>query len=317
MIYYIRKDKKERKDKLRRIISVMAIFPLESFSENLLPEYPLYHITLNGELYHNYGMERSIWISKKSITTKSGGIVYKLSPENEKRQKRISAAALILIAYKGGFDEEKQVLFHDSNPLNLSVENIYQSEEKDRYLIKHDLNKYHENLSDIFFGYSVCEDGTVYTRWNKGARKLENYWMEVKSRMVNGYITYGLLKTNGRQISAALHILLAHAFIGKRPSGLFVCHNDGNKLNNHLSNLRYDTPKSNTQDRLVHGTMLFGEECPNSRLKESQIIDIFRYKKDGLTHKEMAAILKISKHNVYLILKRKIWGHIQIPPELL
>lgn len=295
----------------------MATFPLEFFSENLLPKYPLYHITPNGELYHNFGRERSIWVSKQSIMTKSEGIAYKLSLKNENRQKRISAAALILIAYKDGFDEEKRILFHDSNPSNLSPSNVYQPEEKDRYLIKHDLNKFGENLSDIFFGYSICQDGTVYTRWNKGARKLENYWMEVKSRIANGYVKFGLLKTNGRQISVGVHILLAHAFIGKRPNGLYVCHNDGNKLNNNLSNLRYDTPRSNTHDRFLHGTMLFGEECPNSRLKEDQIIDIFRYKKDGLTHKETAAILKVSKHTVYLILKRKIWGHIKIPPELI
>lgn len=295
----------------------MKTFPLESFSENLLPEFPLYHITKDGELYHKYGMGKSIWVTKKPLIAKSGGISYHLSPSNSDKQKRMSAAALILIAYNGGFDNEKKILFRDSNPSNLNPSNIYQSEEKDRYLIKHSLNKFKENLNDIFFGYSVCEDGTVYTRWSKGARKLENYWMEVKSRISYGYITYGLLKTKGRQVSVGVHILLAHAFIGKRPSGLFVCHNDGNKLNNNLSNLRYDTPKSNTQDRLAHGTMLFGEECPNSKLKQSQIIDIFQYKKDGLTHKETAEILKVSKHTVYLILKRKIWGHIQIPPELL
>ena len=295
----------------------MNKIPLDQYSENLLPEFPRYHITPNGELYHRYGMGKSIWVAKKFIITKSGGITYKLSPLNTNKQKRIAAAALILIAYKGEFDEEKRILFCDYDPLNLNLCNIYQPEKKDRYLIKHDLNKFKENLNDIFLGYSVCEDGTVYTRWNKGARKLENYWIEVKSRIVNGYIAYSLLKTNGRQISAGVHILLAHAFMGKRPSGLFVCHNDGNKLNNQLSNLRYDTTKSNTQDRLIHGTMLFGEECPNSKLKESQIIEIFRYKKNGMTHKETAAILKVSKHTVYLILKRKIWGHIEIPQEFL
>jgi len=295
----------------------METYPLNAFKENLLPEFPLYHIALNGELYHNYGMGKSIWVAKKSISTKSGGIIHKLSPLNDDKQKRISAAALILMAYKEGFDEEKQILFRDSNPLNLDISNIYQPKEKDRYLIKHELNKFDENLSDIFFGYSVHKDGSVYTRWNKGARKLENYWMEVKSRIGYGYIVFGLLKTNGRQISVGVHILLAHAFISKRPEGLYVCHNDGNKLNNNLSNLRYDTPKSNTQDRFAHGTMLFGEECPNSRLKESQIIDIFRYKKSGMTHKETAAILNVSKHTIYLILKRKIWGHVNIPKELL
>lgn len=45
-----------------------------------------------------------------------------------------------------------------------------------------------------------------------------------------------------------VHVLVAEAFIGPRPPGLQVCHNDGNKNNNTLSNLRYDTPKANWQD---------------------------------------------------------------------
>lgn len=45
-----------------------------------------------------------------------------------------------------------------------------------------------------------------------------------------------------------IHVLVAEAFLGKRPEGMHVCHEDGDKLNNSLSNLRYDTPENNWND---------------------------------------------------------------------
>ena len=48
-----------------------------------------------------------------------------------------------------------------------------------------------------------------------------------------------------------IHRMLAAAFIG--PSDMLVRHLDGNPLNNTLSNLRYGTPKENSEDRIAHG----------------------------------------------------------------
>jgi hypothetical protein len=48
--------------------------------------------------------------------------------------------------------------------------------------------------------------------------------------------------------SVNMHVLVAKAFLGKRPHKSHVCHKDGNKLNNRLDNLRYDTPKGNWND---------------------------------------------------------------------
>lgn len=41
-----------------------------------------------------------------------------------------------------------------------------------------------------------------------------------------------------------VHVLIAKTFLGERPEGLWVCHNDGDGYNNRIENLRYDTPSS-------------------------------------------------------------------------
>ena len=45
-----------------------------------------------------------------------------------------------------------------------------------------------------------------------------------------------------------VHQLVALTFMGPRPEGMDVCHNDGDPTNNAVSNLRYDTRSENNRD---------------------------------------------------------------------
>ena len=45
-----------------------------------------------------------------------------------------------------------------------------------------------------------------------------------------------------------VHTLVALTFIGPRPEGADICHNDGNPANNRLDNLRYDSRTNNILD---------------------------------------------------------------------
>ena len=50
-----------------------------------------------------------------------------------------------------------------------------------------------------------------------------------------------------------VHQLIALAFIGPRPEGKEVCHNDGDPTNNRADNLRYDTRTNNILDTFKIG----------------------------------------------------------------
>ncbi len=65
----------------------------------------------------------------------------------------------------------------------------------------------------------------------------------------NGYPLVSLWRS-GAGSSEHVHVLVARAFIGPRPAGLFVCHYDDVKTNNALSNLRYDTRAGNEADAI-------------------------------------------------------------------
>lgn len=62
------------------------------------------------------------------------------------------------------------------------------------------------------------------------------------------------LAHGSRRTSRSVHILVAEAFLGPCPDGLWCCHDDGDLLNNAASNLRWDTPSSNVHDEVMHGT---------------------------------------------------------------
>lgn len=70
-----------------------------------------------------------------------------------------------------------------------------------------------------------------------------------------GYLGVSLHKgSKASRKRFTVHSLVARAFIGPRPEGLDVCHNDGDKQNNWVENLRYDTRKENILDAVRHGT---------------------------------------------------------------
>lgn len=66
-----------------------------------------------------------------------------------------------------------------------------------------------------------------------------------------------------------VHRLVLEAFVGPRLGGMVACHNNGIPSDNGVSNLRWDTLKSNQLDRHFHGTS-------RTRLTAEQVYEIRR-----------------------------------------
>lgn len=126
---------------------------------------------------------------------------------------------------------------------------------------------------------AVSRTGTPFERTFKGVilRACEN-----KKR--HGYRQVNL-HANGSQTQRRVCVLVAGAFIGPRPEGYVTMHLNGIVTDDRASNLKYGTPKENTADMVRHGTKLFGEKCPQSRLTEADA----RYIKYGGERPEVLA----------------------------
>lgn len=87
-------------------------------------------------------------------------------------------------------------------------------------------------------------DGRRGTRLKRG--KMLSQSANVKS----GYLYVGLGQ-NGKRL---VHRLVLESFVGPCPDGMECCHNDGDRTNNRVDNLRWDTRYGNCQDIRAAGT---------------------------------------------------------------
>lgn len=149
--------------------------------------------------------------------------------------------------------------------------------------------------------YEVSDHGTVKS-FLKGGRVLKT------SKNFYGYKTVSLTYPCGRVLSIGVHRLVLITFSGKE-EGKMALHNDGNKENNKLSNLRWGDHKDNYADTVLHGTAIIGEAHPWTRLSKEAVFEI--RSDSGTAHKKrMMGKYGICEQHAALIMKRKIWKHI-------
>src|SRR5690606_19157042 len=112
-----------------------------------------------------------------------------------------------------------------------------------------------------YVGYEVSNFGRVRSFWGAGGEGKGRRGLTDKPKLIGGYIQAsghhqvaiympGALKPD----RFGVHVLVLEAFVGPRPEGHECCHNDGDPGNNHVDNLRWDTPGNNQRDTLSHGT---------------------------------------------------------------
>lgn len=112
----------------------------------------------------------------------------------------------------------------------------------------------------------------------------------------------------------SIHRLVALAFLPNIENKSDVNHKDGNKKNNHVSNLEWMTRKENQQH--AYKTGLFknlkkGEEAGMAKLKGADIPVIRKlYFEDGLSWHEIAKRYGVTYQAIYGIIKGKTWKHI-------
>jgi len=114
-----------------------------------------------------------------------------------------------------------------------------------------------------------------------------------------------LWKENKQKIMRP-HKLVLEAFVGICPQGMECCHNDGNTLNNHIDNLRWDTHTNNIHDRIKHGTTNRGERCGTSKLALEQVISI---RKDDRLQRIIAEEYGVKQSLISRIKNGVRWQH--------
>ncbi len=122
---------------------------------------------------------------------------------------------------------------------------------------------------------------------------------------------YGQVRLNGKMMNAHRASLIIHAGPPPEPSmhaahEPVVCHNRKCVNPRHL---RWATPASNMQDRVVDGTQVYpaGEMHGASKLTASAVAEI---RASGQTQKALASLYGVSNGQISKIIRRERWRHV-------
>jgi hypothetical protein len=147
----------------------------------------------------------------------------------------------------------------------------------------------------------------------------------LKSRLINGYKAYTLVRDGGVKKTVYIHHAIATCFIPKPESNakLIVIHKDGNKVNNTLDNLIWNTVSNFMKNEFITGRRSnkdlwlkrvkkygskgslkpHGRSVNLSEKEKQNIYDLYHYK--GYTLKKLALKYNCSISHIYNLLQKQ------------
>ncbi len=163
------------------------------------------------------------------------------------------------------------------------------------------------NLRDVFGWpkYVISDNGRVF---------IKKTWRELRQHL--GSVGYYMVQLNsgvGRKrihSGKCIHSLVLEAFVGPRPTGYQCAHEDGNKINNHISNLSWKTPRDNNRDKFRHGRQACGEDHYISKLNGEKVLQILDLIRGGKTDWAISKGFGVVPSTIYDIRKNRTWRHI-------
>lgn len=124
----------------------------------------------------------------------------------------------------------------------------------------------------------------------------------------SGYGQHNLLR--GKIIRA--HRFSYQYFFGELKDKDLVCHKCDNRKCVAPDHLFLGDPKDNMIDMKNKGrnVCFYGEENPNSKLTEMDIIIIREMRKNGNTYKQIASCFNVHQQNIAAIIQNKTWRNV-------
>lgn len=120
----------------------------------------------------------------------------------------------------------------------------------------------------------------------------------------SGYATVNLRRDNKPGNRFTVHKLVTLSFLGPVPEGMVTNHKNGIKTDNRLENLEFCSQSENMVHAIRSGLI------PKCKLSEEDVLEIREKFAKGVRVSTLAVRYGISREYVYIIVKRKAWGHV-------
>ncbi len=116
----------------------------------------------------------------------------------------------------------------------------------------------------------------------------------------------------GGRGSMDVAVLILEAFISPPPEGMECCHNDDDRSNNKLSNLRWDTHANNVKDGYKNQKRDVGEKHHWSKMTEEQVLEARELRKQNKkfwTYSRLAHRYGVSR-GISAVINGISWRHL-------
>lgn len=192
---------------------------------------------------------------------------------------------------------------------------VHEFFEEERHRLEIRMEEIWKNVVGFEDFYMVSSNGRMISKERIVKRKKMGDFLQ-KESFINGSVYHGYIKVtlrkNGIKKNKFMHCLIAESFLGIKQDGMEVCHNDGNRKNNRLDNLRYGTRSDNTKDAIKHGTHFTpfskkGSERSYAKINE-QIAKYIKESKDSSG--VLAKKFNVSRALISNVRNKKSWVHV-------
>jgi hypothetical protein len=161
--------------------------------------------------------------------------------------------------------------------------------------------------------YEVSDGGDIRSldrmvSCHSGRRLVRGQLIKSRPSLKGGYRLV-TLSSASHSTTRTVHSIVMEAFVGPRPLGFQVAHEDDNGCNNALNNLSYKTCLDNHLDKVKHGRTARGSLINKSKLTEDQAVAIRYRRYEGESIVILAQEFGVSTTAISMICIGKNWKY--------
>jgi len=169
-----------------------------------------------------------------------------------------------------------------------------------------------KDIEDFEGKYQVSNFGRVKSL----KRKISESWKGNKAETIilnplkgdRRYLQVSLW-SNGKDHKRYIHRLVAKAFIPNPENKPQVNHKDGDKCNNAVNNLEWNTRSENVKHAISTG---LNKENGKPKLTHGNIISIFRMRNENVPVYKIAKKYNVNPSCIYGVLRRDTYKHVEV-----